>query len=87
MAAVAPVSDMTPEACRAGRALLGWSLRDLAAAAGLSLGAVARFEIGRGGTMPGTIDRVRTAFAAEGVDLISEPDRTGAVLTYARRRS
>lgn len=35
------------ENCRAGRALLGWSARDLADASGLSLATINSFESGR----------------------------------------
>lgn len=77
---------LTPAASRAGRALLAWSMRDLAGAARVSLGAVNRFESGACEPRRSTMERISAAFAAEGVDLVAEPDRTGAVLVYARRR-
>ncbi len=77
--------QLSPEACRAARGLLGWSLQELAKATELSFETLSRFENGR--PMRGsTAARVVAAFADMGVDLVSEPDRTGAVLIYARRR-
>lgn len=38
---------ITVEQCRAGRALLGWSISDLASAAGLGVMTVNRFEGGK----------------------------------------
>ncbi len=76
--------QLSPEACRAARGLLGWSLQELAKATELSFETLSRFENGR--PMRGsTAARVIAAFEAMGVDLVSEPDRTGAILTYARR--
>lgn len=77
---------LTPEACRAGRALLGWSMRDLADRAGVSLGAVNRLEGGETASRGGTASKIVAGFEAHGVELIAEEERTGAVLTYARRR-
>lgn len=75
---------LTPEACRAGRALLGWSMRDLAERAGVSLGAVNRLEGGETASRGTTADKIAAAFVAEGVELVATEDRTGAVLIYAR---
>lgn len=38
--------EMSPEQCRAARALLGWKALDLASASGLAIGTVNRFEAG-----------------------------------------
>lgn len=77
---------ITPEASRAARGLLGWSLQDLARATGLSYESLSRFENGR------TLRRTNAAKVAavleeQGVELILEEDRTGAVLVHVRRRS
>lgn len=77
--------NLTPESCRAGRALLSWSMRDLAQQAGLALGTVNRLEGGDTETRPATLTRITATFAAHGVTLIDNPDQTGAVLAYARR--
>ncbi|WP_374578532.1 helix-turn-helix domain-containing protein [Phenylobacterium sp.] len=79
--------SLTPEACRAGRALLGWSMRDLAERAGISLGAVNRLEGGETASREGTAAKITAALAVAGVDIVAGDDRTGAVLVYARRRA
>lgn len=76
---------MTPEACRAARALLNWSMRDLAAQSGLSLGAVTRLEDGATRARRSTIEAARNAFLAHGVQIVDEPTYTGAVMVYAKR--
>ena len=76
---------LTPEACRAGRALLGWSMRDLVEMAGVSLGAVNRLEGGATASRDATAAKILAAFAAHGVDVTADADKTGAVLVYARR--
>ena len=77
---------LTAEACRAGRALLGWGLADLARASGIAAGTLSRFENGRP-IRTGTSSKLITSFAAQGVEIVREKDRTGALLIYARRRS
>lgn len=75
---------ITPEASRAARGLLGWTLEMLAERSGVSFGTLTRFENGR--PMRGsTAAKIQTAFEAEGVELVIDDDRTGAVLVYARR--
>ena len=75
---------MTPQACRAARALLNWSMRDLAAMSGLSLGAVNRLEDGETRPRRSTADKARTAFLAHGVQIVDEPAYTGAVMVYGK---
>ncbi len=77
---------LTPEASRAGRALLGWSMRDLAERSGVSLGAVNRLEGGETASRGATAAKIVAGFEAHGVELVAGDDRTGAVLVYARRR-
>lgn len=74
---------LNPEACRAARALLRWSMRDLAKAAGVSLETVLRVEQGGGPFKPETLGKLCAAFAARRVDLVVEPARSGAVLNAA----
>jgi transcriptional regulator with XRE-family HTH domain len=76
---------LTPEAQRAGRALLGWGVRELAAAAGVSWTTISQFENGRP-LRDSTSAKVVAALEAEGVELVADENRTGAVLVYARRR-
>lgn len=74
-----------PEACRAARALLRWSMRDLAKAAGVALETVLRVEQGGGVFKPETLAKLCGAFAAEGVNLVVEPDRSGAIMSHGLR--
>jgi hypothetical protein len=77
--------DLTPEAQRTGRALLGWGVRDLAAAADVAWTTVNRFENGRP-MRASTAAKIVAALKCQGVELVAGEDRTGAVLVYARRR-
>lgn len=72
------MAKLTPEACRAGRALLKWGVRDLASAAGLSQATVVAFEGGKA-HMSSTADAITNAFAAHGVE-ITNGTGTGAKL-------
>lgn len=76
---------LTAEASRAARGLLGWSLQDVARATGVSFETLSRFENGRP-MRRSTAEKISAAFEAEGVELVIEDDRTGAMLIYARRR-
>lgn len=76
---------LTPEATRAARGLLGWTLQDLARATEVSFETLSRFENGRP-MRQSTADRIAAAFAAEGVELVGDDEGTGAMLVYARRR-
>ena len=78
---------ITPQACRAARALLGWSMRDLASRSGVSLGAVNRLEGGEATPRRGTAKKVIDAFTAHGVQIVDEAAYTGAVMVYARSES
>lgn len=76
---------ITIHASRAARGLLGWSLQDLAARTGISYESLSRFENGRP-VRDSTAAKIAAAFEAEGVELISDKERTGAVLVFARRK-
>lgn len=76
---------VTPEACRAGRALLKWSMRDLGDRAGVAWTTINRLEAGAE-ARDATATKIVAAFEAEGVELISDSDRSGALMIYARRR-
>jgi predicted transcriptional regulator len=60
-------------------------MRDLAHRAGVSLGAVNRLEAGGTASRNATASKIVSAFEAEGVELMADDARTGAVLVYARR--
>lgn len=62
---------MLPIQCRMARTAVGWGVRDLAAAAKVSPDTVARFE--RGDSLyPRTVDALRAALEAAGVEIIAE---------------
>src|ERR1700761_7454237 len=63
---------ITPEQCRAARALLGWSQDDLERTSGVSKKTIAEFE--REAQIPydKTLRELETALRASGVQLISE---------------
>lgn len=61
---------LTPEMCRAGRALLKWEVHELAAAAELAEGTVRRFEAG-GVVKRQTVEALLQALDAAGIELIA----------------
>ena len=78
---------ITPQACRAARALLGWSMRDLASHSGVSLGAINRLEGGEATPRRGTAKKVTETFLTHGVQIVDEPTYTGAVMVYGKREA
>lgn len=78
---VAPA--LTPEACRAARALLRWSVRDLMREAGASPNTVTKFE-GGGEIRPETAAKIVAAFARYGVEVLGD-GAPGARLHPIRR--
>jgi transcriptional regulator with XRE-family HTH domain len=71
---------------KAARGLLGWGVRELAAAAGVNKATVSQFENGHP-MRESTAALIAATLEAHGVELIAEPERTGAVLVYARRKA
>jgi transcriptional regulator with XRE-family HTH domain len=63
---------MRPEQSRTGRALLNWSLDDLASASGIHRNTLSNFETGKFQGDPGTLLAVRRALASAGVLLVEE---------------
>lgn len=79
-------AKLTPEACRAGRALLRWGVRDLAAnAGGMSQTTVVSLESGKPHS-EATAAAIVAAFAKHGVE-ITNGDGTGARLLAGKRRN
>lgn len=76
------MAKLTPAACRAGRALLKWGVRDLASEAGLSQATVVAFEAGKA-HISSTAEAISAAFAAAGVE-ITNGTGTGAKLLNDR---
>ncbi len=72
------MAELTPEANRAARAILRWSVRDLAENAGIAFSTVHRFE-STGTATESTKDKIKAAFAAHDVE-ITNGDYTGARL-------
>ena len=72
------LADLTPEANRAARAILKWSVRELAEQAGIAFSTVHRFET-TGTATEATKVKIKTAYAAHNVE-ITNGDGTGARL-------
>ncbi|MFC3753544.1 helix-turn-helix transcriptional regulator [Aquamicrobium ahrensii] len=60
------------------RAALGWGVRDLAQAAAVSVDTVSRLERGEE-LMPRTVQAIRTALEAAGVEFINDERGDGVV--------
>ena len=71
-------ADLTPEACRAARAILKWSVRDLAANAGIAFSTVHLLERGEN-VRDDSKAKMVAAFAAHRVE-ITNGNGTGARL-------
>ncbi|WP_349438035.1 helix-turn-helix transcriptional regulator [Pararhizobium sp. A13] len=76
------MAALTPEANRAARAMLKWSVRDLAQNAGIAFSTVHRFE-STGTATEATKKKIKAAYAAHGVE-ITNGDYTGARLLLRR---
>jgi transcriptional regulator with XRE-family HTH domain len=70
---------LSPEASRAARGLLNWSLKDLAERSGVAFITISKFENGRP-AFPATVEKLAAAFAAAGVEIVGADGRAGAVL-------
>jgi len=78
----ADMTILTPEANRAARAILKWSVRELADKAGIAFSTVHRFE-STGNATEATKEKIKAAYAAHGVE-ITNGDYTGARLRLQR---
>ncbi|CCM76733.1 conserved hypothetical protein [Rhizobium mesoamericanum STM3625] len=78
------MAALTPEANRAARAILKWSVRELAEKAGIAFSTVHRFET-TGSATEATKEKIKAAYAAHGVE-ITNGDYTGARLRLKRDR-
>ena len=61
---------MTPEQCRAGRALIGASQDDLVMASGVAKATIAAFELGHRKPYARTLSAIRAALETAGVEFI-----------------
>ena len=71
---------------RAARGLLGWSQGELAAAAKVGRATIADFEAGKREPYPRTLDDLRVALEAAGVEFIPENGGDSGV-RHRKRRS
>ena len=76
---------LTSKASRTGLTLPDWSLKRLLQKSGVACTTVSQIENGRQ-PYGSAGAKIIAAFEAEGVELLADADRTGAVLVYARRR-
>ena len=67
--------ELTPEAMRAARAILKWSMRDLRDASGVSLATINAIENGqrRRAAHDATATKIVDAFTSAGVELLPPP--------------
>lgn len=66
---------MTVEQCRAARALLDWSIGDLASAAAVGVMTVNRFEGGQP-IRAGSLDKLQAALVAAGIAFVAAGERS-----------
>jgi transcriptional regulator with XRE-family HTH domain len=76
------MAKLTPPACKAARALLGWGVRDLAREAKVGVASVARYEAGES-LRDDTTNKLKAAFEANGVEITNDTG-TGAKLLNDR---
>lgn len=77
---------LSPEQCRAGRAMLDWSREDLAAKSGVSRPTLADFETGKRQPYERTLADVRRAFEEAGLEFIAE-NGGGAGIRFQKRKA
>ncbi|MGR3781605.1 MAG: helix-turn-helix transcriptional regulator [Albimonas sp.] len=77
---------ISPAQCRAGRALIGWSRDDLAAAAGVGKRTIVDFERDARSPQASTVLALRIAFEAAGVAFLAE-NGGGAGVRLAKPRA
>lgn len=68
---------MTKEQCRAARALLGWTLDQLAERSEISKNSISRFESGVHVPRASTIKLLRLALEEAGIEFLSNGDGPG----------
>ena len=78
------IAMVTPAQCRAARAILDWSQQQLASAAKVGIVTVRQFEGGAAQPRAATLDVVRRALEAAGVEFI--PENGGGAGVRLRKR-
>jgi transcriptional regulator with XRE-family HTH domain len=76
---------LLPEQCRAARALLGWTQRQLAEAAEVGISTVASFEARTGTPIRANLRAIRSALERAGVEVIDENGGGPGVRLHRRR--
>ncbi|MGE0213464.1 MAG: multiprotein-bridging factor 1 family protein [Parvibaculaceae bacterium] len=74
--------DVIPAQCRAARALLGLSQKDLATRSGVSTRAVAAFELGETTPTYTTLCKLQQVLISAGVRFTHEDERIGVYLHH-----
>lgn len=77
------IDDIQPPQIRAGRALIGWTQDQLAAASGLPKRTIARIELSEVSPRQSTLLSIRKALEDAGVDFI--PENGGGVGVRLRK--
>ena len=77
--------SISPAQVRAARAMLDWSMMDLAGKARISISTVKRFEDGKGA--PASVHMMQDAFETEGIRFWEDKDgsEVGVLLSRAQR--
>ena len=75
---------ISPSQIRAARVLLGWTQQELAAAAKVSLNAVARLEQKKGDPRMGTLTKIGRALEQGGIEFLAPSDGKGPGLRLKR---
>lgn len=78
------MQNITPSQCRAARALLEWSQQDLASRSKVARKTLADFEGGKSTPYARTLDDIRDALVAAGIEFI--PENGGGVGVRFRQR-
>ena len=78
------VDLISPSQIRAARVLLGWTQRELAEAAKLSLNAVARLEQEKGDPRVGTLTKIARALEQGGIEFLPQSEGKGPGLRLKR---
>jgi transcriptional regulator with XRE-family HTH domain len=76
----------TPGQCRAARGLLGWNQLELARQARLGINTVHQLEAGLSKPRRATLDVIRRALEAAGVQFIDENGRGGPGVRWRKRQ-
>ena len=71
--------------CRAARGLLAWSQQDLADAAGVGIVTVHQLEAGTSEPRRATLQVIRRAFEAAGVEFIGTPEDGPGVRLWQKK--